>query len=85
MTQKPISRKSPVSRLLWLLIMLGMALAAGAQWLVPEEEAGSIPAFYCLLGLGASFVLILFSRLLGFILKRPQNYWVEDSVGGDDI
>lgn len=85
MTQKrTVSRKNPISRTLWIFLMAAMVVAAGSQWLVPAKDT-QMPAFYCLLGLGVSFVLILFTRLVGFILKRPQDYWQEDSIGGDDI
>lgn len=82
MTKKP-TRKQPVPRLLWLFIMLAMIVTVSIPQLIPAARSeGHAPAFYCALGLGASVALILVGRLIGFVLRRPESYWLKSRSGG---
>ncbi|MCB1139798.1 MAG: hypothetical protein KDK23_13620 [Leptospiraceae bacterium] len=62
-------------------IILGLLLAAGfvGEFFFLEHHGehwwNHVPAFYAILGLSATFLLIAVARILGKLLKRDVDYY----------
>ena len=69
-------------RLLWRTFAAVLALTVGAQWLVPVHGHFAPEGWF---GFAAGFGflacvgMVLIARLIGYFLKRPDDYY-----GGDD-
>lgn len=65
-------------RKLWIALYAVCAVLAIADLLlppVPHFAFDGFIGFYPLLGLASSAVLILLSKVAGFFLKAPENYY----------
>lgn len=65
-------------RKLWTIFIILLAATVIAQfWVHPHGYFRFDDAFwfYPVYGLIASIALVLFSRLVGTFLKRPEDYW----------
>lgn len=76
---EPQTLSQRARRLLWGLFTCALILVVVAQLVIPAPKAyfsydGEI-WFYPLFGLLSSVALVLFSRILGFLLKRRETYW----------
>ena len=61
-----------------------LAISVLAQWWFPYPGYlgfDAWPGFAAVFGFASCVVLVLAARLMGLILKRPENYYGED---GDD-
>lgn len=63
---------------LWAALLLGFAAVTILPFLIPRTSYfifDSEPLFYAFCGLVIPFLLVVLSRMLGFILKKPEDYW----------
>ncbi|HKK03225.1 MAG TPA: hypothetical protein VKA17_04800 [Gammaproteobacteria bacterium] len=70
-------------RWLWRIFGLVLGLTVAAQLFV--EVHGHFGAdgwlgFNALYGFGTCVAMVLFAKLLGFLVKRPENYYRDDDV-----
>ncbi len=65
-----------------LIFCLLLALVLVADFLIPKEHhvlpGESIPGFYALFGLGATLLIILVAKLLGFLLISKKEGFYND-------
>lgn len=76
-----LSRPENVRRL-WRAFVVVLALTVAAQFLVPVHGHFAVeewPAFSALFGFLACVCMVLVARLIGFFLKRRDDYY-----GGND-
>lgn len=76
-----LSRPENVRRL-WRAFVVALALTVGAQFLAPVHgyfAPEEWPAFSALFGFLACVGMVLVARLIGFFLKRRDDYY-----GGND-
>lgn len=69
-------------RLLWIIFAVILAGTVLAQFFVhmhPHFEAESWFAFNAVYGFVACVAMVLFAKLLGLVLKRPDDYYGPDS------
>lgn len=70
-------RKSTI-RLLWVIlaIVLAATIVAGL-YIHPHVYFGidGTPAFYAWFGLGSCIIMVLVAKLLGVLIKRPDDYY----------
>lgn len=69
-------------RLLWIVFAVILAGTVLAQFLVhmhPHFEAESWFGFNAIYGFVACVAMVLFAKLLGLALKRPDDYYGPDS------
>jgi len=56
-----------------------VALLVSADFFIPKEHAAiqweSIPGFYALFGILASILLLVVSKILGFLVQKRENYY----------
>ncbi len=72
-------------RRLWcaFLVVLVLSVAAGfIADLHPHFEIEKWPGFNAAFGLLCCLLMIVFAKLIGLILKRPDNYYAKDE--GDE-
>ena len=65
-------------RWLWIVSALVLAGLVGLDFVThkhPHFDAEALPAFASWFGFGACVVLVLGSKLLGVLLKRPDDYY----------
>lgn len=62
-------------RILWVAFIAALVAVSIAGLLLPADGENNAFFFYPAFGFAASVLLVLLSRLLGFFLKRPDNYW----------
>lgn len=79
-----LARESSI-RLLWRGFIAVLALTVLAEFAVqmhPRFEIEGLPAFGAWYGFLACAGMILFAKLLGALLKRPDRYYGEDGADG---
>ncbi len=78
MTKSHWLTRPEVIRKLWfgLLIILALTLIAGL-FIDFHEHFGveSLFGFYAWYGFGSCVLMVVVAKLLGFVLKRPDNYF----------
>ena len=65
-------------RLLWWIFSMILALTLLAQFFVHIHEYFSVdgwPGFYAIFGFLTCVAMVLFAKVLGFVLKRPENFY----------
>lgn len=65
-------------RLLWWIFSTILALTLLAQFFVHIHEYFSVdgwPGFYAIFGFLTCVAMVLFAKVLGFVLKRPENFY----------
>ncbi|SRR5690554_2174892 len=65
-------------RKLWVAFIAILVLTVAAELFVdwhPHFAVESIPGFNAWYGLGSCIALIVFARGLGYLLKRPDDYY----------
>jgi len=75
-----LARESTI-RLLWRGFIAVLALTVLAEFVVdmhPHFEIEGLPAFGAWYGFLACAAMIVFAKLLGVFLKRPDRYYDED-------
>ena len=78
-----LARPSSI-RLLWWVFATVLALGVLAQLVFPIKGYFVVDgwiAFGAIFGFGSCLVMVLFAKLLGYVLNRPQNYY----RGRDDV
>jgi hypothetical protein len=84
MTQHWLTRPRTIRRL-WIVFAAILACTVGAQFLVAGEAHFAIErlfGFNALYGFLACAAMILFAKLLGLALKRPDTYYDEERRDG---
>lgn len=75
-----LTRPATIRRLWWLFAVV-LALTVAAQLGVHIHEhfgADGLFGFYAAFGFGSCVVMVVFAKLLGFVLKRPDDYYKDD-------
>jgi len=65
-------------RLLWWTFSAILALTLFAQFFVHIYEYFTVdgwPGFYAIFGFLSCVAMVLFAKVLGFVLKRPDNFY----------
>lgn len=81
-----LARPSSI-RLLWRIFAVVLALTVLIQFWFPVKGYFGTDGW---LGFGAVFgflsclVMVVFAKLLGYILKRPVDYYADDQQAGTD-
>jgi hypothetical protein len=85
MSQKPDSDQElhwlvrpKTIRLLWWLFSAILALTLIAQFYVHIHEYFTVdgwPGFYAIFGFLSCVAMVVFAKVLGFVLKRPDNFY----------
>ncbi len=88
MTQAPEKNhwlvRPPTLRWLTALSLLVLAMTIAAQWWFPYHGYFGFdgwPAFAALFGFLSCLLMVLVAKLLGLLLKRPEDYY---RAHGDD-
>ena len=79
-------------RLMWWAGSGLLALTVLAQVFIPVKGyfgVDSWPAFGAVFGFASCVLMVLVAKVLGWVLKRPEDYYLEDEdrpsgQGGDD-
>jgi hypothetical protein len=62
-----------------IVLFVILALLVSADFFIPKEHAAiqweSIPGFYALFGILASIILLVVSKMLGFLVQKKENYY----------
>ncbi len=72
-------------RLMWIIFIVILALTVGAQFFVKIKGYFGIDAWF---GFGAAYgflaclAMVIVAKLLGFVLKRSEQYY---DAGDDDV
>lgn len=72
--------KTPLPKPLWLLLLVAALSALVVQFFIPAKSYfvfDSEPAFFAVAGVAIPFLLVVVSRIAGFILRQPPDYWHE--------
>ena len=67
-------------RWLWRIFVVVLALTVLAQFVLPVKGYFGIDSWFgfgAVYGFVACLLMVLFAKLLGVILKRPQDYYQE--------
>lgn len=68
-------------RLLWWLFAFFLAISVVAQFFIPGHphfKADGWFGFHAVFGFLACGAMVLVAKLLGYLLKRPENYYDHD-------
>ena len=68
-------------RLMWIVFSIVLALTVAAQFFIKVKGYFGVDdwfAFGAVYGFGACFLMVVFAKLLGFVLKRDEQYYDED-------
>ncbi|MCK6370229.1 MAG: hypothetical protein L6Q83_02700 [Gammaproteobacteria bacterium] len=68
-------------RWLWIVFLSALAGTVAVQWLIPVKGHFGIDAgfgFHAWYGLLACAAMVIFARLLGWFLKRPDDYYGDE-------
>jgi len=63
----------------WLIFGILLTASVVAEyWMHPHPhfEVDGLPTFYAVYGFVSCVVIVLVSKLLGFVLKRKEDYYV---------
>ena len=74
-------------RKLWILFIAILAVTVVAGLFVHQHEPFGIEdsfGFYAWYGFITCVGMVLFAKLLGFFLKRPEGYYANGSNGGSN-
>ncbi len=74
MTQNRFTLGKP----LWVLLFITALCAMVVQLFIPSKSYfvfDSVPAFFALVGIAVPFLLVVVSRIAGFILRRDPDFW----------
>ncbi len=67
-------------RLLWVAFIVVLALTVAAQLLIPVKGYFGLDgwlAFGAVFGFVSCLAMVLVAKALGFVLKRPDDYYAE--------
>jgi hypothetical protein len=70
-------RPSTIRRL-WIGFMAVLGLTLLAQWFVPIHayfSVDGVPTFYAFFGFFSCMAMVVFARLLGLLVKRPDTFY----------
>ena len=73
-------RRSSI-RLLWVIFAVVLrATVVGGFFVHPHVYFGvdGTPAFYAWFGLGSCAVMVVFAKILGILIKRPDDYYDDE-------
>lgn len=76
--EKPIALPAATIRRLWRGFACALTLTVFTQFFITPKPYFTIDGqfwFYPVLGLLASIAMVLMAKLLGYFLKRPEDYW----------
>lgn len=75
-----LARPSTI-KLLWRAFMVVLALLVGAQAFVYIKGYFGIDGWFgfgAIYGFASCLAMVLFAKALGYVLKRPENYYGEE-------
>jgi hypothetical protein len=75
---KKRNQKANLIKTLWIFFAIILFLVASAELLMhrhPHFAIDAIPLFEAWFGFGACVVIVLVSKLLGFLVKAPESYY----------
>ncbi len=67
-------------RNIWIASLVLLALLVAAEWMVPVKARFAIDdwyAFGAVFGFLSCVAMVLFAKALGWVLKRPDDYYEE--------
>ncbi len=67
-------------RNIWIGSLILLALLVAAEWMVPIKARFSVddwPAFGAVYGFLSCVAMVLFAKALGWLLKRPDDYYAQ--------
>ena len=70
-------------RWLWRISGVVLGLTVIAQWLVPVHDyfgVDGVFGFNAWYGFLACVAMVVVAKLLGFLVKRPENYYTDSDV-----
>lgn len=63
---------------LWIVFSVVLAITVALQWLIPIKGyfgVDDVYAFGALFGFLSCLLMVLFAKLLGVFIKRPESYY----------
>lgn len=71
-------KKADMIKILWVIFIVVLFLVIAAELLMHRHAhfaLDGIPLFDAWFGFGSCVAIVLFSKLLGFFVKAPENYY----------
>ena len=82
-----LARPSTI-RLLWWVFAVVLALTVAVQWVFPVKGYFGMDGWFgfgAVFGFLACLAMVVFAKLLGYVLKRPVNYYSKRETEADDV
>ena len=74
---------SPRAFAVLVVLCAGLFVADFLYHKHPSFEVGEVPGFYAIYGLAVVAVFLVAARLLGGVLKRPEDYYAPNDVASE--
>ena len=66
-------------KIFWFVLFIAALLSIFAAFIAPEDtrslKVNNMPIFYSIVGFLSCVVMVIFSRIIGFLLRRDENYF----------
>lgn len=74
-------KKAVLIRILWAVFILILFLVSAAELMLHRHVIFGIegtPLFEVFFGFGSCVAIVLISKLLGFLVKKPEDYYIQE-------
>lgn len=78
-----VAKNGNLSKGLWFLLLLTASSLLALYYFLPSKSYfifDSEPAFYAATGFVVPFFVTVVTRIGGYILRRPRDYWINPTT-----